>query len=292
MINKCLIIVGLFMCTTAHSYVQSVSDSTVVVKGSDTVSAEKKNLTGLEVKPVRIDFHLSKGEQALQSIYITNNFNRPMQFKARVSDWIRDSVGGHEYSDPGTTPRSCAQWVTFGNDVVEIQPGKTKDILVKMKMPDNDSAVQSMRWCLVFLESVTENKVYKPSDSSRAHVNTIFRVGIHILQTPPQLESQKELQMLSFKAVPGDKGHYQILCLNSGETQLECKSYVELSSLATGKKTTLGPIFFPMFPEQRRYVDFKLPPDIEKGKYSILAVADPGEDDASVQASEDVIEIK
>ena len=253
--------------------------------------AKKKANSGLEVKPAKIDFHLSKGESASQAIYITNNFGKTMQFKARFSDWMRDSMGGHQYLEPGTTERSCAKWMSFANDVVEVEPGKTKEFLIKMKMPDNDSAIQEMKWCLVFLESVKENKVYKPSDSSKAHVNTIFRVGIHILQTPPKLQSQKELEMVSFKSIPGSKNNYQILCRNTGQTELECKSYIELSELKTGKKTTVGPVIFPMFPEQRRYTSFTLPPDMEKGKYSVLAVVDAGEDDIPVQASEAIIDV-
>jgi len=269
---------------------QSSSDSIKLAVPLDSVVNAKK--MGLEVKPVRIDFHLSKGEFAYQSIFVTNNFSTTMQFKARFVDWMRDSLGGHEYSEPGTTPRSCAQWMSFGNDVVEIEPGKTKDILVRLKMPDNDSAVAEMRWCLVFLESVTENRVYKPSDSSRAHVNTLFRVGIHILQTPPQLESQKSLEMLSFKSVPGAKDQFQILCRNTGQTQLECKGYLELSSLETGEKITIEPKIFPLFPDQKRYIDFTLPEGLKKGKYTILAVADAGEDDIPLQASEATIDIK
>ena len=97
--------------------------------------------------------------------------------------------------------------------------------------------------------------------------------------------------MLSFKSIPGSKNNYQILCRNSGQTELECKSYIELSELKTGKKTTLGPVIFPIFPEQKRYTSFTLPPDMEKGKYTVLAVVDAGEDDIPIQASEAIIDV-
>jgi hypothetical protein len=296
--TKVLIISIVCITSTIITFAQDASTSVFSIDPAkqniimdSSAFLRKKATTGLEVKPVKIDFHLSKGESASQAIYITNNFQRTMQFKARFSDWIRDSMGGHIYSDPGTQERSCTQWMSFANDVVEVEPGKTKELLIKMKLPDNDSAIQEMKWCLVFLESVKENKVYKPSDSSKAHVNTIFRIGIHVLQTPPKLQNQKELEMLSFKSMPGSKNNYQILCKNTGQTELECKSYIELSELKTGKKTVVGPVVFPIFPEQKRYISFTLPSDIEKGKYSVLAVVDAGEDDIPVQASEAVIEV-
>jgi hypothetical protein len=296
--TKVLILSVICITSAIITFAQNTSPSTPatdstkqnVVMDSATL-AKKKATTGLEVKPAKIDFHLTKGESASQAIYITNNFPKTMQFKARFSDWIRDSLGGHIYLEPGTQERSCAKWMSFANDVVEVEPGKTKEFLIKMKLPDNDSAIKEMKWCLVFLETVKENKVYKPSDSSKAHVNTIFRVGIHVLQTPPKLQGQKELEMLSFKSIPGSKNNYQILCKNTGQTELECKSYIELSELKTGKKTTVGPVVFPIFPEQRRYTSFTLPTDMEKGKYSVLAVVDAGEDDIPVQASEAIIDV-
>ena len=300
MIMKTKVLILAVICSISinYSFAQSPSPSTAPTDSTkknvvvDSALLAKQKNSGLEVKPAKIDFHLTKGESASQAIYITNNFNKTMQFKARFSDWMRDSVGGHAYLEPGTTPRSCAKWMSFANDVVEIEPGKTKEFLIKMKVPDDDSAIQQMKWCLVFLESVKENKVYKPSDSSKAHVNTIFRVGIHVLQTPPKLAAQKELEMISFKSVAGSKNNYQILCRNTGQTELECKSYIELSELKTGKKTTVGPVVFPIFPEQRRYTNFTIPPDMEKGKYSVLAVIDAGEDDIPVQASEAIIDVE
>jgi hypothetical protein len=290
LISAMILLWGIHSTTSAQISV----DTARATPSSDSAAAARKKAssTGLEVKPVKIDFHLSKGESAYQPIYITNNFNRSVQFKARFSDWMRDSLGGHVYLEPGTIPRSCAQWMSFNKDMVEIEPGKTKEILVRMKIPDSVSVTDEMKWCLVFLESVVENKAYKPSDSSRTYVNTIFRVGIHILQTPPQLESQKDMQMLSFSSVEGKENLYRILCYNSGKTELDCKSYIELSSLASGEKTTLEPIRFTVFPEQRRYTEFALPATIAKGKYAALAVVDAGEDDIPLQASEAVIEVK
>lgn len=284
---KILAILAL-LCNTVICAAQTPIQANVPIP--DTT--KKKNSIGIAVKPVRIDFHLSKGEVAYQPIYITNNFSTTMQFKARFMDWMRDSTGGHIYGEPGKFPRSCASWMSFNKDLIEIEPGKTGEILVRMKVPDDDSAVKEMKWCLVFVESVAENKAYKPSDSSRAHVRAIMRVGIHILQTPPSLADKKDVKMLSFNSVTGEKNKYRILAENTGETQLECKSYIELQSLATGEKTTIPATEFPLFPKQKRYMDFTLPDTLPKGKYTALGIVDAQEDDIALQASEAEIEIK
>lgn len=287
--NKFLMLLA-FLFSYSFSHAQAPTNETFTsLPVKDTT---KKNSVGISVKPVRIDFHLSKGETSYQPIYITNNFGKTMQFKARIVDWMRDSTGGHTYLTPGTTPRSCAQWLTFSKDLVEIEPGKTGEILVRLKLPDSANVADEMKWCLVFIESVAENKIYKPSDSARAHLRAIMRVGIHILQTPPTVMDKKDLQMISFVNVPGAKNHYRILCQNTGKTQLECKSYIELSSLTTGEKITIPAIEFPLFPDQKRYTDFVLPETLAKGKYTALGIVDAGEDDVPLQASEATIEIK
>lgn len=285
------------LCYQSNAQNSDVDADTQSVVTTDTTgnqdSLQKKKSIGMNVKPVRIDFHLQKGEGAIQPIYITNKFPTKVQFKARFSDWMRDSMGGHQYYPPGTLSRSIAPYASFNNDVVEIEPGETKEILIRIAIPDTaESMVSEMKWCLVFVESVRENRVLAPTDSSRTSVNTIFRAGIHILQTPPQMEAEKNLEMLSFSSLPDVENTYQILCENTGETQLDCKGYLEISSLATGEKVQTEPIRFPMFPGQRRYTNYELPEGLAKGKYTVLAVVDANEDDVPIQASEATIEIK
>ena len=251
-----------------------------------------KGSTGLAVKPAKIDFTLGRGEAAYQVVYITNEFNRTMQFKANVLDWMRDSTGAHQYAEPGTYSRSCARWVSFNKDVIEIEPGKTGELLVRMIVPDSAEAISEMKWCLVMLESVTENKKLTPSDSSRAVVNMTMRLGIHILQTPQSFLTDKNIEMVSFTADKIDSRQFKILCRNTGKTQLQCLSFLEVTSLQTGEKIKLDSKKFPIFPDQKRYVSFTLPATLAKGKYTVTAVVDAGDDDVPLLASEAVVDLK
>ncbi len=278
--------IGVFLLSQTNAGAQkdtlSLANNPVSVKGS----------TGLSVKPAKIDFNLSKGEAAYQVIYITNEFNRTMQFKATVLDWMRDSTGAHIYADPGTFGRSCARWISFNKDVIEVEPGKTGELLVRLVVPDSASAVSEMKWCLVMLESVTENKKLKPSDSSRAVVNMTMRLGIHILQTPQAFMTDKNIEMVSFTADKADPHNFKILCRNTGKTQLQCLTFLEVTSLQTGEKIKLDPKKFPIFPDQKRYINFTLPNTLAKGKYTVTAVVDAGDDDVPLLASEAVIDLK
>ena len=121
-------------------------------------------------------------------------------------------------------------------------------------------------------------------------VNNITRVGVHIVQTPPNL-TEKDLKMLSFSKIADSVNKFRITCKNTGKVQFDCKSYVELSFVATGEKTTINKNTFPLFPNQTRYADFVLPDTLAKGKYTVVGVLDGG-DDLPLQASELTIEIK
>jgi hypothetical protein len=115
-------------------------------------------------------------------------------------------------------------------------------------------------------------------------------VGVHIYQTPPTI-TQKEVKILDLKPVDSITNTYALLCQNTGQIMLECKSYLELTSLGAGKKTKIDALDFPLFPGQKRYIQFTVPKDLPKGKYSALGVIDGGED-LSLEAIESTVEVK
>jgi hypothetical protein len=242
------------------------------------------------VKPVRLFYTLLNGETNIQTVYIINNTNSAKQFNLYLQDWDRDTLGSHNYLPSGTYAHSCAKWVTLNKDFVELKAGEIKEVLVKVKIPDSLDAINEMKWTMLFIQSAEEKIAPSKTEGFNTSVQNITRIGVHIVQTPPTLK-EKELKMLSFTQKPGEKNQYRIICQNIGKVQFDCKTYVELSSVATGEKTTIKKDLFPLFPNQIRYADFKIPETLPKGKYTAVAVADGG-DDIPLQASEATIIIE
>ena len=211
-----------------------------------------------------------------------------MQFRLYLNDWIRDTVGGHEYYEPNTISRSCSRWVTLNKNFIELEPGKSTQITIKLTIPDSANT-DEMKWSMLFVETVEENTA-QASKNATAAVQNLLRIGIHIYQTPPSL-TDKQIKAFDLKPMPGQEKKYQLICQNTGNVMIQCKSYLELASVVDGQKIKLDPIDFPMFPQQKRYVTFELPANIQKGKYSALAVLDGGED-ISLEAVEGTIEVK
>lgn len=254
------------------------------VFASLTVSAQN-----LGAYPTTLDFKLAGGQGESQVVNISNGSAKKVQFRLYLNDWIRDSIGGHAYYRADTLPRSCAKWVSLSTNFVELEPGQVKQVTVKLQMPDDPNAVKEMKWAMLFIETVEEANAAKNS-STQASVRNLLRIGVHIYQTPPTL-SNREIKVLDLKPSAEGANTYNLVCKNTGDIMLECKSYLELSSLADGTKTKLEAVEFPIFPDQRRLVTFELPKNLAKGKYSALAVVDGGED-MSLEAVESQVEVK
>jgi len=239
--------------------------------------------------PTIIDFSLGAGQTESQVINLTNGSDQKVQFKMYMNDWMRDSSGGHLYFDPNTQPRSCSRWITLDKNFVELEPHQSSTISVKMTVPDSASAVSEMKWAMLFVETVEEQK-NSDAKKAQAMVRNLLRIGIHIYQTPPTL-TKKEIKAVKVEAVPENSKQYRLICKNTGQLMLQCKSHLELTNVKDGNRIKLDEVEFPAFPDQTRYVIFDLPANIVKGKYAVLAVVDVGED-VPLEAIESEIEIK
>jgi len=243
----------------------------------------------LGVYPTELNFALTKGQSETQTVTMTNGSKKKVQFRLYLGDWLRDTLGEHSYFKADTLKRSCSKWVTINKNFIELEPGQTQQVTVKLQAPDNDEAFTEMKWSMLFVETV-EEKVANDATKKQATINNLLRIAIHIYQTPPTL-TNRQVKVESFKRSPDNSNTYRLECFNVGNVMIQCKSYLELSSLADGKKTKMDPVEFPMFPEQKRFVVFRMPVNLPKGKYSALAVVDLGED-IPLEAMEGEVEIK
>lgn len=246
------------------------------------------NRRGLTIKPSTIDFKLNNGQTGTAHVFIVNHLNKKKQFSLYLSDWVRDSLGAHVYTAPGSTGRSCSRWVKLDRTFAEVDTGQTLDIPIKMQVPDSAAATGEMKWSMLFFET-TEEQVVESATGVKTNVTNKVRIGVHLYQTPPSL-TFKDVKILSFDHADTSARVCHIVCQNTGTVQLECNSYLELSNIATGDKTKIDVPMFPLFPEQRRVVEFVIPDKVPKGKYSLIGVIDAGTD-VPMEAAQEMIDI-
>lgn len=249
-------------------------------------------MKGLIIQPSMIDFTLSANETGSKKINIMNNTPQTVQLRMYLNDWERDSSGKHAYYNPGTRPYSCAPWIKLEKDFVEVPPGGQLPVEITLRMPESAELTREMKWAMLFVEVVKERKVQTDS-SLVSTINPTFRMGVHIYETPASVQ-RREMKMLSFKRtspVADTNIVYTVAVKNEGEVQLRCQSSLELTNLTTGVKTKLGPGLVPLFPGQKRNIQYVIPTNLAKGKYSLLAVVDAG-DDLPIEAAQGELELK
>jgi hypothetical protein len=223
----------------------------------------KSSAQNLGIHPTTLEYKLEKGQNESQVIHMTNGSDKKIQFRLYLNDWLRDSTGGHAYFRADTLHHSCSRWVTIDKSFVEVQPGKSEDVTVKLSMPDSINAVDEMKWSMLFIETVEEQN-QAASKGAQAAVRNLLRMGVHIYQTPPSVR-KKEIKVIDLTKVANEANQYQVLCENTGDVMLDCSSYMKLNNMADGKEIKLDPVDYPLFPDQRRYVKFELPKDLPKG---------------------------
>ncbi|MEJ7740673.1 MAG: hypothetical protein WKF97_24925 [Chitinophagaceae bacterium] len=245
----------------------------------------------ISIQPSILDYHLAPGNTESQAITITNLSRKKMIFEANLADWLRDSTGSHEYYKADTLLRSCANWVSVDKDLIELEPGESKNLLVKLRVPADPAMAKEMKWAMLFLQSVSEqDSTSRDKKKVSTKINEVVRVGIHIYQTPPYL-TRKEAKAVSFTSVAGEKNSYEFTMANTGDVMLHCKAHLELTNVASGKETKLNNIEFPVFPGGARKIKLVVPGNLSSGKYSALAVLDLDED-LALEALEKEIEVR
>ncbi|HVI46111.1 MAG TPA: hypothetical protein VM802_14645 [Chitinophaga sp.] len=252
------------------------------------VSAQQEAGKGILIKPATIDFTLTGGQTGNGKVFISNNLNKKKQFTVYLSDWIRDTQGKHVYTQPGSTTRSCANWVKVDKTFIEVDPGQTAELNIKLLVPDSAAATAEMKWAMLFVETI-EEQVVRSATGLETHVNNKMRVGIHLYQTPPSI-TDKDVKIIAFEQPKASERKCHIVCQNTGGVQLECNSYIELSNTLTGDKTRIDASLFPLFPGQKRIVEFVIPDNVPKGKYSLVGIIDAG-NDVPMEAAQAMVDI-
>lgn len=244
----------------------------------------------ISIQPSVLDFKVGPANSQAQSVRISNLSDKKLTFHAYLADWLRDSSGGHQYFRPDTLNRSCASWVQLSSDFIEVAPGTTEELIVRLNVPNDPKHADAMKWAMLFIQSADEKT--SPENKSKqmeTQVKEILRVGVHIYETPPTL-TEKAINTVSFTPVAGENA-YNLLVKNTGGLMVQCKSFIELTDPVTGQTHRSEKFEFPLFPDGIRKVKIPLPASLPKGRYSALAIVDMG-DDAPLEGIERTIEIK
>lgn len=244
----------------------------------------------INVNPSTLTFNLAPGTSEIRYITVRNVTNKRHTFQLTMADWYRDSLGNHVYLKPGDLKQSCASWVQLGVNVVELDPDQVVDIPVTLNIPAGIKE-DGMTWAMLFIQNyLSDDTTAQTTARISTTIREIFRVGIHIYQTPPGVTAKSALAV-SLTQDKKNADTYVFEIKNTGPTMLNCYTNLELTNIESGQEFKLEVQDFPVFPGGERLVEFKLPPTLPKGNYSALAILDYGVN-SPLEAIESTIVIK
>lgn len=244
----------------------------------------------MNVNPSTLTFNLASGTSETKYVTVRNITNKRHTFQLTMADWYRDSLGNHVYLKPGDLKQSCASWVKLGVNVVELDPDQVVEIPVTLDIPAGIKE-DGMTWAMLFIQNFLPNDATVETNARiTTTIREIFRIGIHIYQTPPSVSAKSALAV-SLTQDKKNADTYVFEIKNTGPTMLNGYAHMELTNIENGQEFKLEVQDFPVFPGGKRLVEFKLPPTLPKGNYSALAILDYGEN-SPLEAIESTIVIK
>jgi len=233
------------------------------------------NAQELEVSPGTLIFATNPGSSQTQQISLRNKGNTEQSYIFNLSDWLTDESGDVKYFNPGTTSRSCADWITVSPALVTLQPNEGATINVTMLVPNDNP---STKWAVLFIQSAVEQTGPKAVDKKMAlGVQLALRIAVTIYQSPASNTLFKgTIEGLTETINDDNTRYYSSQVINLGDKVLNCKVYFTVSNLETAEEFTSTPSEFSLLPETSKKVGYTLDKPLTKGLYSVAAILDYG----------------
>ena len=267
------------MCTFEKKIMKTIKHfSTLVATAVFLLSGITLFGQELEVSPTQMSFSANTGSSQTRQLHVRNKAKVEQSFIFTLSDWLMDEEGKISYFAPGTTGRSCANWITVSPSLVTLQPNESANVNVTILVPNDDN---STKWAVVFVESAVERTGAKAIDKQvNMGMKISPRIAVSVFQSPVSNTFYKgTIEGLTEKVDAENNRTYETMVVNLGDKILSCKVYFTVSNLATAEEFTSIPIEFPLIPETNKKVVYTLDKKLPKGKYSVAAILDYGNTD-------------
>ncbi len=228
-----------------------------------------------EVSPVLMKFDANPGEIQSKSINLVNHANKREMFVLNLADYTIDHEGNKQSAPAGTTPRSCAGWMTINPSFIELNPNESAQIEVLMQVPRD--GFQS-KWGIINVQPAKEQTGISADKEMAAGVILVPRIAILVQQSPKSNENYKgTIQALKEVTKPGDvKRIFEATIINSGDKVIEADITLAVANIMTAEEKTYNPTKVTIYPDNERIIQLTLPEDLQPGQYAIGAFLDYG----------------
>lgn len=279
----CLLILSVFF--TGNAYAQLNNKSASADTSKKTPPTPKKDTlieTGVAVSPSTLRFNVKPGNLQTKTVKVTNDTKRKQVFQVLFQDYGPDKEGKGQAAKSKYDMYSLSKYIVVNPTLIELNPREQKAITVTVDIPPGDSMAISM-WTIMEIDQVLDREKLEVPDLSKnaigMGVKNSFGFAINIYQNPPNVTvSNVEFTELKYIKKSEKKGNAIFVnTQNKGSGIAYCLFFVELTNLVTGKLTKLKVKQFAIFPGFKQDFTYELPPNLEKGPYSVMTVLDFGD---------------
>jgi hypothetical protein len=228
---------------------------------------------------LKIDKIVKPGDTMTGLIRLKNNGNAPCEVKIQKTDYLFSADGINSYGEPGSSPRSNAQWLTLSPTRLVIPPNEAMSVHYSVKVPA-DARLKGSYWSMVMVEPVPDSSPESTKGKASKHqvgIQTILRYGIQFV-TDLGDTGERKLRFLNKKVV-GEKKRktFQFELENTGERWLSPSVWVELYDVKGAQIGRFEGNRLRVYPKCSVKQQINLA-NVPAGNYRALVIADNGDD--------------
>ncbi|MCD6116641.1 hypothetical protein J7K93_06485 [bacterium] len=210
-------------------------------------------------------------------IVIRNEGDKAKGIRIYKTDYMFRADGANVYGEPGTMPRSCAEWITYSPTRLVVEAKSTSEVMYTITVPDADTLTGTY-WSMFMIEPIPDNLLNPDISKEQIGVKVKWRYGVQIVLNAGT-SGTKKLEFVGTKLLKEkDKKILQVDIENTGEFWLKPLVWVELyknEGTLQGKYSSIVMRVFPGTSIRHKFDLTKVP----GGTYKALIVADCGNDD-------------
>jgi hypothetical protein len=215
-----------------------------------------------------------RGDTYGGTIRVRNEGQEPCEIRIYQTDYLFQASGETFYGDPGTSPRSNADWLTINPRWLTIPARSTASIRYEVKVPD-DEGLSGSYWSMVMVEpNIVSSQVITGEDGKgRMGVRTLIRYGVQIV-TDIGDAGTREIRFVDTRLVArAGRKLLEIDLENTGNTWLSPTFSVELYDEQGAHALRLDGEQRRVYPgcSVRHTIDVT---GVPNGKYKALAIVD------------------
>lgn len=220
-------------------------------------------------------------------IQLKNTGSKPAHVNVRQTDYHFEADGSNRYDEPGSSPRSNANWLSVTPPRIVLEANQSTEVHYKCRVPDRPE-LRGAYWSMIMIEPAAAPVAAADDKQGTVGLRTMTRFGIQIVTEVG--EGSQSIKVLQKKLVRDGAGSHKLELdiANTGERALHPSISVELyndKGVPAGRFDAGKTRIYPSCSIRATAALTGVPP----GKYTALVLLDSG--DANVMGAQYSLQI-